>query len=72
MTPFHSTGKADFCLLKIPCVLKIFSKTRRVKNSPATGVTCPFPGRLTLSPLPDEFKLVSVPVPRLLTTPRGV
>jgi len=26
----------------------------------------------TLSPLPDESKLVSVPVLRLLTTPRGV
>jgi len=33
MTPFHSTSKADFC------VLKIFSKPRRVKNSPATGVS---------------------------------
>jgi len=38
MPPFHSTSKADFCVLKIPCVLKIFSKPRRVKNSPATGV----------------------------------
>ena len=49
MTPFHSTGKADFCVLKIPCVLKIFSKPRRVKNSLATGVTCPFPGTGSIS-----------------------
>jgi len=35
---FHSTSKADFGDLKIPCVLKIFSKQRRIKNSPATGV----------------------------------
>jgi len=32
----------------------------------------PSGARLTLSPLPDESKLVSVPVQRLLTTPRGV
>ena len=38
MNPFHSTRKADFCILKTPCVLKIFSKPRRVKNCPATGV----------------------------------
>jgi len=28
MTPFYRTSKADFCVLKIPCVLKIFSKPR--------------------------------------------
>jgi hypothetical protein len=28
MSPFHSTSEADFCVLKIPCVLKIFSKPR--------------------------------------------
>ena len=38
MTPFHSTSKADFCFLKIPCVWKICSKPRTQKNSPATGV----------------------------------
>ena len=38
MTPFHSTSKSDFCVWKIPCVLKIFSKPRLVKNSRATGV----------------------------------
>jgi hypothetical protein len=38
MLPFHSTSKVDFCVLKTHCVLKIFSKPRRVKNSPATGV----------------------------------
>jgi len=38
MTPFHSASKANFCVLKIPCILNIFSKTSRVKNSPATGV----------------------------------
>jgi len=32
----------------------------------------PSGARLTLSPLPDESKLVSVPAQRLLTTPRGV
>jgi len=39
MTPFHNTSKADFYVLKIPCVLKIFSKPWRVKNNPATGVS---------------------------------
>ena len=39
MTPFHTTSKAGFCVLKLPCVLKIFSKPRRVKNSRATGVS---------------------------------
>ena len=38
MTPFHRTSKADFFVLKIPCVLKIFSRPRRGKNGPATGV----------------------------------
>jgi len=39
MTTFHSTSKADFCILQIPFVLKIFTKPRPHKNSPATGVT---------------------------------
>jgi len=39
MTPFHTTSKADFGVLKLPCVLKIFSKPRRVKSSRATGVS---------------------------------
>jgi len=39
MTPFHSTSKADLCVLKIPCVLKIFSKPRSQRKSPATGVS---------------------------------
>ena len=43
MTPFHSTSKADFCVLKIPCVLKIFSKPRPHKNSHATGLGRSFP-----------------------------
>ena len=38
MTLFRSTSKADFCILTIPCVLKIFSKPRLHKNSPATSV----------------------------------
>ena len=38
MTFSHRTSKADFGVLKIPCVLKMFSKQTRVKNSPATGV----------------------------------
>ena len=38
MTPFHSTSKADFCVLKSHCVVKISWKPRRVKKSPATGV----------------------------------
>ena len=38
MTPFQCTSKADFCVLKIRCVLKIFSRPRPHKNSPATGV----------------------------------
>jgi len=32
-------SKADRRILKIPCVLKILSKPRGVKNSPATGVS---------------------------------
>jgi len=28
MTLFHITNKADICFLKIPCVLKIFFKTK--------------------------------------------
>jgi len=39
MTPFHGTSTAGFGVLKIPCVLKIFSKPRHHKNSPAIGVT---------------------------------
>jgi len=38
MTPFHGTSKAEFFVVKIPCVLKIFSKPRRVKKSRANGV----------------------------------
>jgi len=32
MTPYNSTSKADLCVLKIPCVLKIFLKPTRVKT----------------------------------------
>jgi len=39
MTSFRITSKADYCVLKIPCVFKIFSKSRPRRNSPATGVT---------------------------------
>ena len=38
MTPFRSTSKADCCVLKIPCVLKIYSKPRPQKDSPAIGI----------------------------------
>jgi len=36
--PFHSTSKADFYVVKIPCVLKFVFKTRPHKNSSATGL----------------------------------
>jgi len=48
MMPFHSTSKADFCVLKISCVLKIFSNPRPQKDSPSTGVTVKQFGLLSL------------------------
>jgi len=39
LSRFHSTRKAVFRVLKIPCVLNFFPKPRPQKNSLATGVT---------------------------------
>ena len=60
MTPFHSTSKADFGELKIPYVLKIFAKPRRVKNSPATGVA--FAGKHVVKSVKETCETVhSIP-----------
>ena len=53
MTPFHSTSKADFCVMKIPCVWKIFSKpfSKSFQNQGAL--------KTVLRPASQEFKVTT-------------